>query len=216
NAIGLPIASSRALGDGMFALTFKNPTTEAKAGLAVDAALRDPRIKSASIDHHLELRPSVVESRYRASIAKLASFIPPSIRLTAIAASAPTSLTAMNAFNPQNPRSPRVKLTWVAPKSLNGGSLTGYRVERSTNGTSWSTLISTTASSATSVTISSGLTPGASVQFRVRALTRVESTSKISLPSRTAAAAPIVAPLECGIRWRPSHLATPDSESARR
>ena len=195
NAIGLPIASSRALGDGMFALTFKNPTTEAKAGLAVDAALRDPRIKSASIDHHLELRPSVVESRYRASIAKLASFIPPSIRLTAIAASAPTSLTAKNAFNPQNPRSPRVKLTWVAPKSLNGGSLTGYRVERSTNGTSWSTLISTTASSATSVTISSGLTPGASVQFRVRALTRVESTSKISLPSRTAAAAPIVAPL---------------------
>ena len=59
-----------------------------------------------------------------------------------------------------------VALSWSAPAS---GSPTDYVIERSTNGTTWTSVV-TVSSATTSYTISSGLSPSTSYYFRVAAL----------------------------------------------
>jgi hypothetical protein len=59
-----------------------------------------------------------------------------------------------------------VALSWSAPAS---GSPTNYVIERSTNGTTWTSVV-TVSSATTSYTISSGLNPSTSYYFRVAAL----------------------------------------------
>tara|TARA_B100000953_G_scaffold146589_1_gene121376 strand:- start:1874 stop:3385 length:1512 start_codon:yes stop_codon:yes gene_type:complete len=75
----------------------------------------------------------------------------------------PTSLsgTAGNA---------EVSLSWTAPTSNGGASISGYKVESSTNGGStWSTSIADTGSSSTSAVVD-GLSNGTAVTFRVSAI----------------------------------------------
>ena len=59
-----------------------------------------------------------------------------------------------------------VALSWSAPAS---GSPTNYVIERSTNGTTW-TSVTTVSSATTSYTVSSGLSPSTSYYFRIAAL----------------------------------------------
>jgi hypothetical protein len=59
-----------------------------------------------------------------------------------------------------------VALSWSAPAS---GSPTNYLIERSTNGTTWTSVV-TVSSATTSYTISSGLSPSTSYYFRIAAL----------------------------------------------
>ena len=59
-----------------------------------------------------------------------------------------------------------VALSWSAPAS---GSPTNYVIERSTNGTTWTSVV-TVSSATTSYTISSGLSPSTSYYFRIAAL----------------------------------------------
>jgi hypothetical protein len=59
-----------------------------------------------------------------------------------------------------------VALSWSAPVS---GSPTNYVIERSTNGTTWTSVV-TVSSATTSYTISSGLNPSTSYYFRIAAL----------------------------------------------
>lgn len=75
------------------------------------------------------------------------------------APSAPQSIT-------QSASASGVALSWSAPAS---GSPTNYVIEKSTDGTSWSS-VTTVSSATTSYTISSGLNPSTSYYFRIAAL----------------------------------------------
>ena len=75
------------------------------------------------------------------------------------APSAPQSIT-------QSASASGVALSWSLPAS---GSPTNYVIEKSTDGTSWSS-VTTVSSATTSYTISSGLNPSTSYYFRVAAL----------------------------------------------
>ena len=67
----------------------------------------------------------------------------------------------------------QVELSWTAPTGNGGVSLTGYRVESSTNsGSSWSTVVADTGSTSTSYTATS-LTNGTEYLFRVSAINAV-------------------------------------------
>jgi len=75
---------------------------------------------------------------------------------------------------------------------LNGGKLTGYRVERSSDNKTWTTALATT--KGTSAVISAGLSVGTKVYFRVRALTTVSKVAAIGAPSLSANVVPSTAP----------------------
>ena len=91
------------------------------------------------------------------------SFLPinasKSVAATYGAPSAPQNIT-------QSASASGVSLSWSAPAF---GSPTNYIIEKSTNGTTWSS-VTTVSSATTSYTISSGLSPSTSYYFRIAAL----------------------------------------------
>ena len=76
---------------------------------------------------------------------------------------APTGLTAT--ANGQT----RINLFWSAPSDYGGTAITGYRIEVSPDGSSWSDLETNTASTATSYS-HTGLTAGSTRQYRVSSI----------------------------------------------
>ena len=77
--------------------------------------------------------------------------------------SAPTNLTATPSGQT------RIDLSWSAPADNGGAAITGYRIEVSTDGSSWGNLVANTASSATSYS-HTGLTAGSARHYRVSAI----------------------------------------------
>ena len=76
---------------------------------------------------------------------------------------APTGLTATASGQTQ------IDLSWSAPSDDGGAAITGYRIEVSTDGSSWSDLVANTNSTATSYS-HSGLTAGSTRHYRVSAI----------------------------------------------
>jgi titin len=64
----------------------------------------------------------------------------------------------------------QVTLTWLAPLSTGGFSISGYRIEQSLDGVTWTIAIPTTGTTGLSTTVA-GLTNGTQYRFRVAALT---------------------------------------------
>lgn len=99
------------------------------------------------------------------------------------AASAVRSFSVTDAWSETTPRTARAKLRWTKPASTYGATIIGYKIEKSTDKKSWTTYISNTFSTATSVTISTGLKIASPNYFRVRAITRKGSSTKSGMAS---------------------------------
>ena len=86
-------------------------------------------------------------------------------------------------------------VNWTAPASDGGASISGYRIEQSSNsGASWTVVVTTTGSAATSRVIT-GLTNGTAYQFRVAAINSVgagpnSAASNTVTPSASVPGAP--------------------------
>src|SRR2546427_183850 len=89
--------------------------------------------------------------------------------------------------------SSQIDLSWTAPSSNGGSVITGYKIERSTDGgTTWGTIVSNSGTTATTYS-NTGLSPSTTYTYRVSAITLVLTIS----PSNTASAttsAPAAAP----------------------
>jgi hypothetical protein len=96
---------------------------------------------------------------------------------------APTNLTAM--ANGQT----RVDLSWRVPASDGGAAITGYRVEVSTDGSSWSNLAANTNSAAASYS-DTGLTAGSARRYRVSAINSAGTGPASNAASATTDSAP--------------------------
>lgn len=142
---------------------------------------------------------------------------------TITAASAVRSVAAYDAWSSSTPHAARARITWVRPAATYGATLVGYKVEKSTNGTTWTVAISNTGSTSTSAVVSSGLRAGSPTYFRVRAITSKSSTTKAGNASAavaksltTSPSAPVLlgltkitAPVEGAkiVRWLPQTAA---------
>ena len=96
---------------------------------------------------------------------------------------APTRLTAT--ANGQT----QIDLSWTAPSDDGGADITGYRIEVSTDGSSWSDLVANTNSTATSYS-HTGLTENSTRHYRVSAINSVGTGQSSNTDSATTDAAP--------------------------
>ena len=85
------------------------------------------------------------------------------VSATASVPNSPTGLTAT--ANGQT----RIDLSWRAPSDDGGANITGYKIEVSTDGSSWSDLVASTGSTGTSYS-HTGLTAGSTRHYRVSAI----------------------------------------------
>lgn len=96
-----------------------------------------------------------------------------------VAATLPGAPTGVSA----SPSDGEASVSWTAPSSTGGSSITGYDVQYSSNsGTSWTSASSTFQTSAATSELVTGLTDGASYLFRVAAINSV-GTGPYSAPS---------------------------------
>src|SRR5205085_244737 len=90
----------------------------------------------------------------------------------------PTGLTATTFSSSQ------INLSWTAPSNNGGSAITGYEIERSTDGgTNWSTIQPNTGSASTTFS-NTGLNPSTTYTYRVSAINSVGTSS----PSNTSSA----------------------------
>ena len=100
---------------------------------------------------------------------------------------APTGLTA--AANGQT----EIDLSWKAPSSDGGAAITGYRIEVSSDGSSWSNLRADTSSTATGYS-HTGLDPNTTGHYRVSAINSVGTGEASGVATATTDPAPLVSP----------------------
>ena len=183
NFAAVDLIASHDLGLHMTAVRFAKPLSQTDAAAALARLQADPRIKSVEFDHQMSFGAQ-----------SLRSAVLPNIRTVAKvkAATAVLSPKVANAWTAGQPFTPILKLTWAAPKSLNGGKLVGYKVEQSWDNKVWSTAVASTL--AKTVTVSTDLAVGIKKYFRIRALTKVGKVAAVGAASISASLAPSVAP----------------------
>ncbi len=99
------------------------------------------------------------------------------VRGTATVPQPPTNLSATSTSSSQ------INLSWTAPSDNGGSAITGYQIERSPDGSTWSTIVSNTGSTSTTYS-DTGLSPSTAYTYRVSAINSVG----VSSPSNTASA----------------------------
>ena len=104
------------------------------------------------------------------------------VTIAAVLPSAPLSLAAIWA-------DPGIDLAWSAPASPGSSPITGYRIERSTNGGAFSALVADTASTATTYT-DGPVSTGQSYSYRVYALTAAGTGAPSNAATALVPAAP--------------------------
>jgi hypothetical protein len=91
----------------------------------------------------------------------------------------PTGLTSTTISSSQ------INLSWVAPANNGGSAITGYKIERSTDGGStWSAIVSNTGSTGTAYS-NTGLTANTAYTYRVYAINAIGTSSASNTASAT-------------------------------
>lgn len=103
--------------------------------------------------------------------------------VTIKSASAVRSVVVSDGWNANEPRSARASIRWMRPSSTFGATIAGYRIEKSTNKTSWKVAVSNTGSTSTRASVASGLSVGVQNYFRIRAITKRGNTTKVGSAS---------------------------------
>src|SRR5206468_7128011 len=97
----------------------------------------------------------------------------------AVAPSTPMGLTATTVSASQ------VNLSWTAPADNGGSAITGYKIERSTDGgTTWSTIVPNTGSASTAYS-DTGLTHGTTYAYKVSAVNSIGTSPSSNTASAT-------------------------------
>src|SRR5437879_3781779 len=99
--------------------------------------------------------------------------------------SPPTNLTATTASSSQ------INLSWTAPSNNGGSAITGYEIERSTDGgTNWSTIQSNTGSTSTTYS-DTGLAPSTTYTYQVSSINSVGTSSPSAISSASTLSPPL-------------------------
>jgi serine protease len=162
NAAGVNLELGNAIGEGWRAVSFAH---ELSAGEATEIALRlasDPRVEAVELDR--KLNASAVSRP-----------VLPLVKVVIKPASAVRSVKAVDAWSKSAPNTAAIKLTWLPPTTLNGATISSYRVEIN-DGSGWK--LKATSLKPTAL-IADGLRAGITYSFRVAAVTQKSGTKKV-------------------------------------
>jgi len=168
NSVHTALQLGRALGNGLYSVDFAKEITSAAAQDYLNQLSQDPRVAQVSLDRVFgsSTPQAKVQSSFRTAIT---------------AASAVQSLKVVDAWNKDLPALTKVQLSWKAPKSLFGAKISYFAIEYSSDaGKTWSRIKGT---SATTFSFTSGITAGTKYSYRVRAVTKLGTASKLGAPS---------------------------------
>lgn len=189
------VDDERALGRGFHTIQLSQPISKAAAAELLNQIQADSRIEVAAINLENQLQPTSLGANkfIPASQSKpVTRFFSP---LAAVKKStAPQSVLLEDNWQSADPKRAQLKLTWKAPKKLNGGSLWGYKLEYSTDGSTYKVLSANTKKKTTSLLITTGLTVGQQRLYRVSAVTKYKTKTYVSSPATSNAAAPSITP----------------------
>ena len=191
NFAGVALAEPRDLGMGYKALNFETALTNAQAQRVLLGLQHDPRVATVQLDAQLQFSAASASASNRSSVTP-STIVHPLVALKP--ASAPTSVKGINYFDAKAPRIPRIRISWKSPTTLNKAKIFGYRIETSSDGKAWKSLITNTGKTSTAVSITSGITIGQSAFYRVRALTALGASKAASAASASVSITPKVAP----------------------
>lgn len=178
NSVRTSLLLGAGLGKNLYTVDFANEMLYSDALVLAAQMRQDPRVEFVNINRVIG----------RTSLNTKTILIKNAVT----AASAVQSLKVADAWSQDLPGVPRVRLTWKAPKSLYGAKLVGYAIEYSSNsGKSW-TRVSTP--STNTYLITSGIQAGTRYSYRVRAVTKIGSASKVGNPSPIATLSVTTAP----------------------
>ena len=174
---GTPTGLAATAGNGQVALSWTAPTVtggSAITGYAVDSSVDGGSTWSAVTastgstitSHTVTGLTAGVAVTFRVSAVNVVGTGGPSGSASATPFGLPGAPTGLSAVA----GAWQVAVSWTAPGDDGGSAITGYRIERSIDGATWSDLVADTASTATSHT-AVGLTGGTAVRFRVSART---------------------------------------------
>ncbi len=181
----LDLKSGQALGRGYHSLVFVHPVTFAEAKRAAESLRRDSRVLIVTVDRRL---PVVAMGQPLTN-----SGLQPIYLLAK--ASAPRNLLARDAFTSAYPNRATVGLSWLAPRYLYGSRIVGYQVMRSANGgLTYQTVVTNTRSTATKITLTTGLFAGVKYRFKVAALSRFSAGTRTGVSSLAATIIPTTIP----------------------
>ncbi len=200
NAAGVTLKFDSLLDTNTYVLNFVDQLSADEAQAVADRMAQDPRVAAVELN-------TVIHAE---------GFAPHAATSAIKAASAVTGLTVKDAWSASAPTAANVALSWKAPSSLYGAKLSGYQIDYSADG--FTTTKTVAVSTKTSSTISS-LVAGVKYSFRVRAITKVGSASKIgtasavrSISLTSAPVAPVITTgavataLEPTVSWLPQSI----------
>ena len=177
NQVGLDstgLSRGEDLGLGLYSANFKSSISEASALKVAESMASDSRIESIYLNHLL------TEANYKEVTPKVGSLK---------ASSAPTGLKAIDGWQESDPTQARVVLTWNAPRTLNGGKIWGYRIWKfDAVANKYEVLVSNTFSTARELVVNNNLVAGATVNFRVAAITRSTNLRYMAVSNQSTAA----------------------------
>ena len=187
NSAGVRLTKLHGLGHGLYATAFANKLNESQALFALQNIQTDPRVQSAEFDYRVPYQAqSLSKTKAPAKVTAKTVVIKPATLVQ--------SLTITNSWNASTPLVPKITLSWKAPKTLNGAKLVGYRIDNSTNGTTFTVWNANTKSTARSLLVTSGIYAGMQQYWRVRAITKVGTKLLTGAASKTVAFTPSTAP----------------------
>ena len=188
NFAGVNLSESHDVGVGFTAVSFDQPVTDKEARTIGARLERDPRVLRVAIDHDFSITPqSIAENaQSQLSLALGAVFKP---------AAAPLSVKVADSWSSAAPFAPRVKVSWVAPKVLNGGKLAGFQIWKSVGGSAYSVASTISNAKATSAYLSVGLSAGLATKLYVKAITKLGTAVKYGLASKPLTVTPTARPI---------------------
>lgn len=188
NFAGVQLGDIHDIGLGFKAVTFDKPLTSAEAELIAENLKRDSRIKTVAVDRDYSITEASLAEKASDQLAVVlgAVFKP---------AAAPSGVKVTDAWSSVAPFAPRVKVSWVAPKVLNGGKLAGFQLWRSINGGAYSLASTVSNPKAVATYLTAGLTAGLPTRVYVKAITKLGTAVKFGTPSKVLWVTPTSRPI---------------------